>query len=285
MNHIEEFLLENVYQESTRKGYAYLLNKVFAWMDSSDLTFDNITAAQVRAWMNSQKWGKNYQYVLSCALRSFTAWKYGTSHPLMRLRVAKGKPSPQRTLDQDQIETLMHLLDDGTAKGVRDRAIVALLLDSGMRSFEICGLQMKYIKIDKCCLEVFTKGGVWQHKVFSKQTADMLTTWLEIRGGIAGPRVETVFVGVGGSTPGGPITANGLRAIFQQLSERVGFRLSPHDFRRTMAVMATQKGAPTRIVQLQGGWSDVRMVERYTQTMKPEDFKPYFPVSMLDLKG
>ena len=51
--------------------------------------------------------------------------------------------------------------------------------------------------------------------------------------------------------------------------------------RRTFATLATENGAPTRVVQVAGGWKSLRMVERYTQALKQDAIKPFSPVDRL----
>ena len=80
---------------------------------------------------------------------------------------------------------------------------------------------------------------------------------------------STVFVSLGGNTPGCPLTTRGLRMNLKRLGERAGLRgVTTHAFRRGFACIATLAGAPTRTVQLAGRWSDIRMVERYTQDLE-----------------
>jgi integrase len=67
---------------------------------------------------------------------------------------------------------------------------------------------------------------------------------------------------------------------------------SPHDLRRSFATLSSRLGAPSRIVQVAGRWSDLKMVEGYTQSLEASDFMPYDPVSRIlglgggeDLRG
>jgi hypothetical protein len=59
--------------------------------------------------------------------------------------------------------------------------------------------------------------------------------------------------------------------------------LTPHAFRRGGAVAATLREAPSRLVQVWGGWSNIRMVELYTRAMQDdpatmEQFKRFSPL-------
>lgn len=82
-----------------------------------------------------------------------------------------------------------------------------------------------------------------------------------------------------GKTPGQKMTRHGLRKLFSYWGKAADVgRLSPHDLRRTMATLLTEAGAPSRLVQELGGWSDIRMVERYTRAIQPSQIEKYSPI-------
>jgi len=69
-----------------------------------------------------------------------------------------------------------------------------------------------------------------------------------------------------------------LKVIMRKLGAKAGIgKLSPHDFRRTFATLAIRAGAPTRLVQLAGGWKNLEMVERYSRALVVSDFQTYLP--------
>ena len=75
----------------------------------------------------------------------------------------------------------------------------------------------------------------------------------------------------------------GLQKIVEGWGLRLGVRLSPHDLRRSFATLATIFGAPSRVVQAAGRWSDIQMVERYTRGLQLGAISPYFPVANLGI--
>lgn len=83
------------------------------------------------------------------------------------------------------------------------------------------------------------------------------------------------------------MTPGGLRAIFRKFGWRVNsiLKLSPHDLRRTMAMLLTKNGAPSRLVQELGAWDDIRMVERYTRNLEPDQIDQYTPLGTQRVNG
>ena len=129
---------------------------------------------------------------------------------------------------------------------------------------------------------VRVKGGAVQRKVFTIYTASQLERWLAIRSGIALPAAMTLFVSIGGTKPGTRLTVYGMRCISRSIARAAGLdQFSPHDLRRSFATLAIKFGASTRLVQLQGVWEDLALLERYTQALQPEDIEQYLPIGRL----
>jgi site-specific recombinase XerD len=166
---------------------------------------------------------------------------------------------------------------------LRDRAILSVALDTGLRASELCHLEISRLSLEERRLQVMGKGGEWRKCVISQITVSRLSEWLAIRGDVARKDCNTVFVGleinIGGrnTVAGKPMTRNSLFQVMQRLGKSTGMYLPVHSLRRTFATLAIRRGASTRLVQLQGGWKDIRLVQRYTQALSADDFKGYFP--------
>lgn len=213
------------------------------------------------------------------ALKNFFAYTCGHASPAKDLPYPKVKKKLQRVLDVDEVLRLMAACDRETGVGVRDLAIITLMLDTGLRATETCRLELSRVNLHMRMVTVVIKGGDEAVGVFSRTTLRNLERWLSIRPNHARPECDTFFVSIGGTRPGTTMTRGGLKRAFSYIGDRArveGF--SPHTLRRTFATVAIRSGAPTRVVQVAGRWSDVLMVERYTATITAEDFDPYSPV-------
>jgi site-specific recombinase XerD len=280
---ISQFIGENgEFSLRTQEIYSYLIQRYAAWLDEQELDMRSTTSATARAWLDSLAWGNSLRHLSSCALRAFARWAFGPDHPLTRFRIRRENSGPQRVLDLDQVERLFDALAGETLVELRDRALLAVALDTGLRATELCELKMDHLYLQKQKLAARVKGGAWQSKTMTRETIELLEAWLAIRGELAAPGVKNVFVSIGGNTPGKPLTRHGLRANFQRLGKRAGLRaFSPHDCRRTMATQAIKSGAPTRVVQIQGGWSDLAQLVKYTEGLEAEEFQPYSPMASI----
>ena len=265
---LEDFLASRSYQPTTVNQYRYLLQRLAGWLQSQGTDFDHLDTAAWRYFVSSQGWGDNLQRQALSALRAYLRYLSMSNHPIFTLKLPPDRPAPQRTPTLDQLDRLLQSLDTSRPTGRRNLAIVALMLETGLRSAEVCRLELKRLDLTNRCLSVIAKGGQWRSALYSGYTTACLESWLATRLEIAPPTVRTVFVGVGGLHPGQPLTTAGLRCIFRAMGKRAGLPgLSPHDLRRAMACEYISAGVPTRIVQVLGAWSDIRLVERYTRQL------------------
>jgi site-specific recombinase XerD len=271
------YLVEKGITGNTFNLYSYALKLAIA--EIKDL--EHLTPIAFKAWLDGHiAWGSSAKYVAYNALKGFIAWQYGQNHPALALKVKKKEAGPQRVLNMQQVQALLAIFDTMTPKGIRDLAICTLMLDSGLRVSEVCHLEVKNLNIQERHLSVIIKGGRWGEGVFSMETARYLENWIVLRKDLAVSGIKTVFVGIGGNTPGQPLTREGMRAITRDWGKKAGIgELSPHDFRRTFAVLATRLHAPARTLQVAGRWKSMSMVEHYTAAINAEDFEDFFPVS------
>ncbi len=272
---VETFIGEHTQQWSanTIERYRRALLRFLASMPDPSAT----TASEFSGWLNAQGWGSSARYIAYQAVKQFLRWNFGAHHPALKLKIKRKTPPPGRVLDLDQVRQLMQSCDTSTAMGWRNLSILSLMIDTGLRCSEVCNLQLKYLDLKNSALQVVVKGGQWSQRVYSDHTAAYLSTWLSWRAPLA--KCDTVFISLGGNTPGNRLTKNGLLQIFKYWGKRVGFHVSPHDLRRTMASLATKRGAPEDVVMKAGGWTDPEVFRRYTVGVTQDDFRRWFPSS------
>jgi integrase/recombinase XerD len=265
---------------STRTLYAYHLKALSAWMEEQSIKPRSLTPAQLLKYLDTREWSDSSKNLTVCAVRAYWKWKY-TKHPVCAVRIRRSEPGPQRTLSKKEIEQLISVFNTEEPKGLRDLALVMLMVDTGLRASEICSLTMDHLDMGERLLFVRVKGDRWEPAAFFEYATSCLENWLVIRKDIAKKDTKTVFCSVGGNTPGHPLTRDGLRAIMRDLGEAAGLEtsISPHALRRSFTCLAFKAGAPSRTVQLGGRWKDLSLVERYSKAMQVQAMHPYSPAN------
>ena len=95
-------------------------------------------------------------------------------HPALRYRFQRReRGKPQRTLTPEQITRLLAILPD-TPIGKRNRTLILLMLDTGLRAAEVCRLEMRFLDLGTRHLSVLAKGEKWRTCIFGEPTAEAL---------------------------------------------------------------------------------------------------------------
>jgi integrase/recombinase XerD len=280
------FLRTSRLAETTQQTYGFYIGEFLTWAGEQQRGLADLSACDVLDWIDEHPgWSSSTRYSAATAVRSFYTWQYGEAHDVSRFARVRRLPSgPQRSLDWDQLDAVMDSFDLDKPKGVRDRAMIALLVDTGLREAEICRADLRHWDRRKRKIDVVIKGEIWGVAEYFDRTASYLSAWMELRDAFALSKTKTIFVSTNGKTKGAALTPGGLRAVFRKIGERAELEegFSPHDCRRTFATLASLAGAPAQVIQRAGRWSSIEMVERYTRNLKPSDLKPFSPMDNLD---
>jgi site-specific recombinase XerD len=279
----------------TIRQYGWHLRRMADWLLERSIADPNmVTRRMLRRWGAEIQdcWQPATVKQATVAARSFFTWlaEEGiiTKNPAQALKVPRVPMRMQRTLSAAEIQRLLEATSGDDAKAVRDRAMIALLADSGLRAGELCRLLLQDVNLVYHCVTIIGKGNKQAKAYFGIRVGEYLQAWMEIRPVWLEERElidpGTFFFSLGGIKLGTPLTTSGLRAILRRCGQEAGVEgVSPHAFRRAFATLAIVNGAPTRVVQVFGRWGDVQMVERYTQALHSDAalFMRYSPVDHL----
>lgn len=147
----------------------------------------------------------------------------------------------------------------------RDTAILALLLDSGMRASELCSLLLGDVDIPNSRITIrIGKGGKSREVFLGKESRRLLHRYLQDGGGreVGDP----VFRAVSDRDRGNALTRSGLYQIIRDLGRAAnirGVRCSPHTFRHTFAVNFLRAGGNQFALMVILGHTDLAMTRRY----------------------
>jgi integrase/recombinase XerC/integrase/recombinase XerD len=155
------------------------------------------------------------------------------------------------SLTVQQIEILFTQADS-----LRDKCIIRLLADSGMRVSEISNIQLSDIDWKNNTITIIGKGNKQRRAPFTNKTAKLLRS----------------LIGQNGKN-GNLWSMNhyGIQQMLERLEKKTGIKCNPHSFRRGFACNLHRKGLSTLDIMHLGGWSDLSMVLRYTQSITFED--------------
>ena len=281
---VYEFLRTRGYSKDTINNYRRHLERFHRWLTREGGELSELDASEFMNYLDEQTtWGYSQKRQALSAVKAFVRYSIGPDHPVLRLRVKRARPKLQRTLTADEVKQVLASIDLDKVTGIRNYAMVALMVDTGLRASEVCRLAIKDISLEQCLFQVLIKGGRYELAVFTPFTRDYLAWWLEVREGYVKPGVDTVFIGIRGGAAGQPMTRSGLKTNFMLLAKKAEVEhFSPHALRRTMAtLMIGENQAPNRIAQISGRWQDGRQVEHYSRALGIEEVRPFLAMNAI----
>ena len=144
---------------------------------------------------------------------------------------------------------------------IRDRAIILLLLDTGVRSDELCSLKLKNISLDNSRIVVKGKGDKERKLPICDATHDALQLYIKAR---RLNKTKDYNAHIFMTSAGKAINRAGLL----NLMGRIGIRSDvpnchPHRFRHTFAIQFLRNGGNVYTLQALLGHTTLDMVKRY----------------------
>ncbi len=138
-------------------------------------------------------------------------------------------------------EILEKLRDNCCSK--RDLAIIDLLASSGIRVGELVHINRDDIDFERRECIVFGKGNKERKVYFDARTKIHLEKYLESRN----DENPALFLTQNGTKR--RLEISGVEIMLRHLGKRIGVKVHPHKFRRTLATMAISKGMAIEQVQ------------------------------------
>ena len=201
--------------------------------------------------------------------RAFFSWctrmGYTARNPFTGIPNVKVEQKVIQPLTEGEIQALLAVCDPAGEFGCRNRAIILLFLDTGMRLAELHQLTLADVSWETRRIHIRHGKGRKQRVVPFGDGPDEA-----LRDYIARFRSEApgaLFLTIERSRkPRGPMNPSLLGTLFTRLGARAGVHANPHRFRHTFATWAIESHARELDVQYLLGHSTSAMVRRYSAT-------------------
>lgn len=155
------------------------------------------------------------------------------------------------SLNPEQVNCLIQQADS-----LRDKAIMSLFADSGMRLNELANIKVRDIDWESYTLIIWGKGNKQRKAPFTERTANLLKQWISTNG-----TSSNIW----------RLNAWGITSMLKRLEKQTGLKCNPHAFRRTFASNLHRAGLDVEHIMRLGGWESLDTVLRYTRSVKFED--------------
>jgi integrase/recombinase XerD len=276
--HIQTFLehieSELGYAENTLAAYRNDLRQFESYMERSE-PGEPWPEVSKDALVRYVLFLKEREYSTATVARKMAAAK-SFFHFLVAERVVRDDPTATvdaprvrkrlpRTLQPEEVARLLAAPEEeGSAKGLRDAALLEVLYATGMRVSELVALDMDDVNLASGTVRCFGKGAKERVIPMHARAVEALRSYLEA-GRVAylrEPAQRALFLNPRGTR----LTRQGLWLIIKEYVRRAGIQadVTPHTLRHSFATHLLDGGAGLREVQKLLGHSNVSTTQIYT---------------------
>lgn len=156
-----------------------------------------------------------------------------------------------RILSEQQIGELFacRYLSANGPQAIRNRALIALMLDTGVRLAEVAGIRLDDLYLDDHLVLVRGKGKKERRVAYADGVAELLADWLKERGDAPG---ELFW-----------LSSYGIYCLFQRIQKETGLPVHPHMLRHQAATELVRRHANPAVVKRILGHADLSTTLRY----------------------
>jgi site-specific recombinase XerD len=274
---LKALVLDSVSSKITKRVYNMALNEFFAWYEMESRP--GFTKATVSAWrvtLEERGLGSSSIIVRMSAIRKLAveATDNGLLAPELAAGISRVKSAKSigvragNWLSLRQAQALLDAPDITTMKGLRDRAIIAMLLGCALRRSEVAALTMAHVQQRDgrwCVVDLYGKHGRVRTIPMPVWTKVAIDAWTGPTGVVDG----YVFrpVNRGDKVQGEALSEKVVWQMLGPYAKATGVTaLARHDLRRTAAKLSRAAGGELEQIQLLLGHASVQTTERYLGT-------------------
>jgi len=274
---LKALVLDSVSSPITKRVYNLGLDEFFAWYAQEPRAgFTKATVAAWRVALEARGLGSVSINVRITAVRKLAveAADNGLLAPELASGITRVKGVASKGvrlgnwLSVKQAQTLLNTPDATTTKGLRDRAILAVLLGCGLRRSEVAALTFGHVQQRDgrwCIVDLVGKHGrvrTIPMPTWVKVATDAWTSAAAVADGYVFRAVNRA-----GKAQGVGLSEKVVWQLLQGYAKAAGVAgIAPHDLRRTCAKMCRAAGGELEQIQMLLGHASVQTTERYLGT-------------------
>jgi site-specific recombinase XerD len=277
----EEFLFARLRNHHTRRAYLRAVARFLKWCEKREIGLQRVSPRDVGQYMDELAGALPTKKQHLAALRHFFD-QLVTRHAVIlnpaasvrgeRYQVVEGK-TPEITVEQAR--RLLRSIDTGHAVGLRDRAIIGILVYTAARVGAVAKLRAHdyFDAGDQYCLRFTEKGGKSREIPVRHDLQQFLSNYLTAAGVASATSDTPLFrtaIGRTKQVTEHAMTAGDIGRMVKRRMRDAGLpaRLSPHSFRVATITDLLAQGVPLEDVQHLAGHADPRTTRLYDRRQR-----------------
>jgi site-specific recombinase XerD len=269
-NAVIELVTNGLTSDHSKRAYSKALTDFLAWQEANHKQFVKATIQEYRQTLTGSPASINLKMsairklateaadngLIDQAIANGVSRVHGVKSQGVRSGNWLTKSQAQRLLTAPNIETL---------KGLRDRAILAVMIGAGLRRSEVAALTFDHIQQRDgrwTMVDITGKGNRVRTVPIPSWVKLAIDEWAQS----ANINSDLVFRAIhkGGFIKHESMTPQAIRDVVNFYGNEIGVKeLAAHDLRRTFAKLAHKGGAGLDQIQLSLGHASIKTTEKY----------------------
>lgn len=274
MKTVVQIVLNNLPSKHTRRNYLRGMRDFLAyWLENDSPVPDKLFLQTYKFYMQERGVGEASINTRLCAIRNFAReaadlriWPDSVPNDFLKVKMIPLRGVRNGIwLTLEQAQRLVDAPDISKKKGLRDRAVLSVMLGCGLRRSEMVVLTVEHIQMRSgtwVLANVLGKRSKIRTVVLPDWTRLAVEEYLaayDIRSGyLFRPVIKT------GEGLNGPMNPKTITRIVKLYGAKCGLpNIAPHDMRRTYAKLAYKYGARLDQIQINLGHQSLTTTQRY----------------------
>lgn len=215
-------------------NYAYFIERFLRFVGADTLPVD-LTLERVQEYILSLHARHLSAATMATYIRNmkiflrYVECKEPLSFSLAEIRLPRVPKKVVHILEDEEIRYIFSIVKSSSPwLSARNKAAIALMLDSGIRQGELCGLRLYNVSFSSCRMKVSGKGDKQRFVPLGSLSIRLLKDYLDLC-----PFKNSTFLFV--NDKGHAMTGNAVRQFMERISHKLPFEFSSHRLRHNFA--------------------------------------------------
>jgi len=211
--------------------------------------------------------------------KHFCKWMTGEKiipiDPSERIAKLRELRREKTVLVPKEIKKLLSVCPANTFEGIRNRSIIIVMWDCGLRRTEVIGARIDDLDLKNKSMGITGKGNKFAVMPLSKKTIRNLQIWLDIRGLNASPYL---FI----TKDGRRLSDSYFTHLIIKIGKKAGIEVNPHKIRHSVITWLAEQGMEPFDLQAFARHEDINTTMGYVQKARlakrlPEQHRRFSP--------
>jgi integrase/recombinase XerD len=278
---LKEFLFEikiRNYTPRTQKGYKNNNALFHNWLNNeySITELEEVTHLHVKQYITYlQKKGRKPTYIngILKTIRAFyeycVAEGYCSKNICKQVKWVKERKVVINTFTDDEVKVMLNYFKGNDYLSIRNKCIVAMLVDTGIRNFELCTLKTN--NLGETTIKILGKGDKERYVYISPMLKKYMIRYERVKDMYFknhNLEHDNYFL----SYRGNPLTTEGVERVVKLCGQSIDreIRISPHTMRHYFAQAQLQNGLDVYSLSRLLGHENISITKRYLQGLQDE---------------